>query len=183
MSIKTYNAPTSDYNIIYYGSYGINKIKSLITYSFGGKFEANEIIKGIYLGNIDSCYDYDELKKLKITHIISVIEGFEPPYPDKFNYFIINALDTLNTELKDCFELTNKFIEDALDNDGKVLIHCMAGRSRSVTILGAYLIKTFGTDVKNALGSIKARRQIIEPNQNFINQLDSYYKELYKEYL
>ena len=183
MSIKTYNAPTTDYSIIYYGSYGVNKIKSLFTYSFGGKFEANEIIKDIYLGNIDSCYDYDELKKLKITHIISVIEGFEPTYPDKFNYFVINALDTLNTELKDCFELTNKFIDDALNNNGKVLIHCMAGRSRSATILGAYLIKNFGVDVKNAIASIKVRREIIEPNENFVNQLDNYYKELYKEYL
>ena len=183
MSIKTYNAPTTDYNIIYYSSYGINKLKSLITYSLGGKFEAHEILKDIYLGNIDSCYDYDELKKLKITHIISVIEGFDPPYPEQFNYFVINALDTLNTELKDCFEISNKFIDDALTKGGKVLIHCMAGRSRSVTILGAYLIKNFGIDVKNTIANIKARRNIIEPNENFINQLDEYYKKLYSEYL
>jgi len=183
MIIKKYNAPTTDYNIIYYSSYGINKIKSLITYSIGGKFEANEIIKDIYLGNIDSCYDHNELKKIGITHIISVIEGFNPPYPEDFNYFVINALDTLNTELKDCFKISNKFIDDALNNNGKVLIHCMAGRSRSVTILGAYIIKNFGTDVKNAIGSIKSKRDIIEPNENFINQLEEYYKNLYSEYL
>ena len=56
----------------------------------------------------------------------------------------------------------------------------MAGRSRSVTILAAYLIKTYALDVKNTLASIKSKREIIEPNENFVNQLKEYYKKLYK---
>jgi len=180
MSKKCLDVETSDYNIIYYGSYTVSKIKSLYTYLLGGNFEAQEIIKNVYLGNIDSAYDYNKLKELGITHIISVIAGFYPSYED-FNYLTLDALDTENTNLKDSFELCNNFIDEALDNNGKVLIHCMAGRSRSATILCAYIIKNFGMDLDNTLKSIKEKRDIIDPNTGFINQLNNYYNSLYNK--
>lgn len=179
MSIKSYDVKTTDYNIIYYSSCAINKVKSLISYASNRVFEANKIIEGIYLGGIDSVYDKDELKKLGIKNIISVIAGFEAPYPEDFNYVVLNALDTVNTDLKEFFSMTNDFIDDSLDNDEKVLIHCMAGRSRSVTILAAYIIKITGMDVETTLDTIKAKRNIIEPNEYFVKQLEEYRKELY----
>lgn len=179
MSIKTYDVKTSDYNIVYYGSCIINKVKSFISYSSPyGSFEADKILDDIYLGGIDSVYDKDELKKLDIKNIISVIAGFDPPYPENFNYLVLNALDTVNTDLKEYFEITNNFIDDVLDNDEKILIHCMVGRSRSVTILAAYIMKITGMNVENTLKSIKNKRSIIEPNEYFVSQLEEYYKEL-----
>ena len=80
----------------------------------------------------------------------------------------------------DYFEICNDYIDQALENNNKVLIHCMAGKSRSVTILCAYIIKKFGMNVKNCLKSIKNKRDIIEPNQGFIKQLEEYYNYLYK---
>ena len=179
MSIKAYDVKTADYNIVYYSSCAINKIKSFITYSTGGTFEANKVMENIYLGGINSVYDKDELKKLGVKNIVSVIAGFEPPYSDDFNYIVLNALDTVNTDLKEFFSVTNDFIDESLDNSQKILIHCMAGRSRSVTILAAYIIKTYGMDVTNTLNTIKAARFDIEPNEYFISQLEKYYKELY----
>ena len=143
-------------------------------------FEANEIIDGIYLGNINSVYDIKKLKELGITHIISVLSGFIPPYPEDFDYLVINAYDTENTNLLKTFETANKFIDETLyENNGKVLIHCMAGRSRSATILAAFIIKNFGMDVKNSIESIKIKRNIVEPNKSFLNQLNIYYREYY----
>jgi protein-tyrosine phosphatase len=84
----------------------------------------------------------------------------------------------VNTNLKEYFEITNNFIDDALDNDEKILIHCMVGRSRSVTILAAYIMKITGMNVENTLKSIKNKRSMIEPNEYFILQLEGYYKEL-----
>ena len=55
----------------------------------------------------------------------------------------------------------------------------MAGRSRSVTILAAYIIKKYGLNVKNTISSIKNKRSIIEPNLYFVNQLYEYYNKLY----
>ena len=178
MSIQVYDVKTNDYSLFYYGSYTVSKIKSLFTYSIGGRFEAQKIINGLYLGNINSVYDIEKLKSVGITHVISVIGGFIPPYPEDFNYLVINALDTSNTDLFENFEATNDFIDDAMMENSNILIHCQAGRSRSVTILAAYIIKTFGLDVKTTIDIIKNKRNIIEPNKYFINQLEQYYNSL-----
>jgi protein-tyrosine phosphatase len=142
-------------------------------------FEANEILEGIYLGNINSVYDIKKLKELKIKRVISVIDGFTPPYPEDFEYLVINALDNENTDLSKNFEVTNNFIEDSFVNNKNILIHCSYGRSRSATILAAYFIKTFGYNVKTSIDSIKNKRTIIEPNTNFLSQLEKYYIKLY----
>ena len=179
MSVKEYNAKTTDYNVTYYTYSFLNKLRGNISYYYSYKFEADEILDGIYLGSIDSVYDQKSLEEHGITHIISAVAGFVPPYPDKFKYIVINALDSLNTDLSENFDLCNDFIQKALNKNGKVLIHCIAGRSRSVTILCAYIIYKFGIDVNNALNSIRSRRNIIEPNQNFIKQLYEYYNKLF----
>ena len=175
------NTDSTDYTIVHYTFDMYTKANCLLKYYSPNKdiFEANEIVSGIYLGNINSAYDFDKLKSLGITHVISVIEGFIPPYPDDFNYLVINALDTQNTNLFDSFETSNDFIDDAIMDNSKILIHCQAGRSRSVSILAAYMIKNFGMDVDMTLSLIKNKRSIIEPNQYFVTQLKRYYNEMF----
>ena len=62
-----------------------------------------------------------------------------------------------------------------------LLIHCIAGRSRSVTLLLAYLIFKYKYTVDEAIKLVKDKRDIIEPNPNFIKQLHIYYDSLYKK--
>jgi len=180
MTVQVFDVKSNDSNIMYYTSYTIGKLRSIISYSIGGSFEATKILDNIYLGGIDSANDYEALEKIGIKNIISVIAGFSPSYPDKFDYLVLNALDTTNTNLLEYFDITYAVIDNAVENDKKILIHCIAGRSRSVTILAAYLIKKYGMSVKNAILSIKNKRSIIEPNLYFINQLYEYYNKLYK---
>jgi protein-tyrosine phosphatase len=175
------DADTSDYSIVYYAFDTYTKINCAYKYysNNDNSFEANEIIPGIYLGGINSVYDINKLKELNITHIISAIAGFDPPYPKEFNYLVVNALDNENTNLSKIFDKTNDFINETFFCDKKILIHCQAGRSRSTTILAAYLIKLTGNNVKNIISSIKCKRNIIEPNKYFLEQLESYRKELF----
>lgn len=180
MTVQIFEVKSNDTNIMYYTSYAIGKLRSIISYSIGGSFEATKIIDDIYLGGIDSVNDYESLEKIGIKNIISVIAGFTPPYPDKFNYIVLNALDTTNTNLIEYFDTTYNFIDHAVENNEKILIHCIAGRSRSVTILAAYIIKKYGMNVKDTILSIKNKRNIIEPNLYFVNQLYEYYNSLYK---
>lgn len=154
--------------------------KYLISSNYN-KFEANQIFDNIYLGDINSVYDIKKLKELGITDIISVIEGFDPPYINDFNYLVINAIDNENTDLSNIFDVSNKYINEILDNNKKVLIHCTYGKSRSVTILAAYIISAFGTNINTTLNFIKSKRHIIDPNKYFITQLQNYYDKLYKE--
>jgi protein-tyrosine phosphatase len=85
-------------------------------------------------------------------------------------------MDDENTNLDMVFEDSNKFIDDAFENNGNILIHCMMGRSRSVTIVAAYLINNFGMNVDEILSLMKSKRNIIEPNKYFEKQLRNYYK-------
>jgi dual specificity phosphatase 12 len=59
----------------------------------------------------------------------------------------------------------------------------MAGRSRSATILIAFIIKNFGFTTEKALESLILKRPIVEPNKYFIEQLENYYDQLYKNEL
>jgi len=182
MPVKIKEAETTDYSFVYYMFDLYTKTNCILKYYTNNddNFEANEIVGGLYLGNINSVYDLKTLKNIGIKNIISIIAGFQPPFPEHFNYLVINALDNENTDLTKNFEETNKFIEEAFENNEKILIHCMAGRSRSASIVIAYLIKVFGINVKTSIDILKTKRAIIEPNKSFIIQLENYYNSLYK---
>jgi len=168
----------TDNSLVYYSFYAYNMIVSKYFQNVKNDFEADEIIPGVFLGSINSSYDLDVLKSKGITHIVSVILGYVPAYPDDFKYLIINALDNENNNISDVFQSCNNFINHALfEDNGKVLIHCMAGRSRSATILSAYIIDTYGMDVDNVLSLLRSKRKIVEPNSSFVKQLNSYYKQ------
>lgn len=170
----------SDNSLIYYSFYAYNKIVSKYFQNTTNNFEADEIMPGIFLGSINSSYDLNVLKSKGITHIISAILGYDPAFPEDFKYLIVNALDSENNNISDVFESCNDFINDALfENNGKVLIHCMAGRSRSATILAAYIIETYGMDVDNVLSLLRNKRKIVEPNSSFLKQLNGYYTNKY----
>ena len=94
----------------------------------------------IYVSNYSTSTNLEILQGLGITHIITVIPSFNPPFPDKFKYLHIEAYDDEWQDMKRFFKETNTFIENCLTNNGKVLIHCMVGRSRSMTIFLAFLI-------------------------------------------
>ena len=54
------------------------------------------------------------------------------------------------------------------------------GRSRSTSILIAYMIKYFGFSAQKAFEFIKQRRKEINPNIGFIGQLYSYERYILK---
>ena len=100
----------------------------------------NLVYPNIYVGNYSVTTNLDLLKGLGITHIISVIPTFNPAFEDKFKYLHIQAYDDEYQDIKQYFDITNEFIKSCLFEGGKVLIHCMVGRSRSVSIFIAFLI-------------------------------------------
>ena len=102
--------------------------------------EFNLVYPNIYIGNYSTSTNLKLLKDLGITHIVSVIPSFNPPFLDKFKYLHIQAYDDESQDITQYFELSNEFISKCLNEGGKVLIHCMVGRSRSVSICMAFLI-------------------------------------------
>jgi hypothetical protein len=112
----------------------------------------NLVYPNIYIGNYSTSTNSKLLKNLGITHIISVIPSFNPPFADKFKYLHIEAYDDEMQDIKQYFDISNEFIHNCLNEGGKILIHCMVGRSRSVTLFLSFLIYIIqGNFNKNSL--------------------------------
>lgn len=69
-------------------------------------------------------------------------------------------------------------VEEARANNKVVLVHCMAGISRSVTITIAYLMKYHRMSVHRAYQYLKDMRPAISPNLNFMGQLIEFERSL-----
>lgn len=82
----------------------------------------------------------------------------------------IEALDMAVFPLFHYFFQCADFISEALRSDGKVLVHCGEGISRSSTTVIAYLMIKRGFDVKEAVRTVVKHRNIL-PNQGFLLQL------------
>ena len=100
----------------------------------------NLVYPNIYIGNYSTSTNSKLLKDLGMTHIISVIPYFNPPFEGKFKYLHIEAYDDESQDIKHYFEISNEFIHTCLNEGGKILIHCMDGKSPSVTIFLSFLI-------------------------------------------
>ena len=109
-------------------------------FNFANNEDFNMVYPGIYIGNYSTSTNLGLLQNLGITHIIPVIPTFNPPFQDKFKYYHIPAYDDESQDLSTHFEKCNQYIREVLETKGKILIHCMVGRSRSVTIFLAFLI-------------------------------------------
>lgn len=61
-----------------------------------------------------------------------------------------------------------------------MLIHCVAGVSRSVTFCIAYLMKYHRMTLLEAYNHVKLKRSMIRPNCGFFRQLIEYEQRLYE---
>ena len=60
-----------------------------------------------------------------------------------------------------------------------MLIHCLVGRSRSVTIVMAYLMKYHDMDVDQALKYVVDKRSYANPSITLLNSLREMYQKGY----
>jgi len=77
----------------------------------------------------------------------------------------------------------NLFIQRTITKGGGCLVHCEGGISRSVTLIIAFLMFSQQLSFQNAYQKIKTIRSEIQPNNGFIQQLQSYELFLPKIYL
>tara|TARA_B100000401_G_C52323388_1_gene492932 strand:+ start:17 stop:529 length:513 start_codon:yes stop_codon:yes gene_type:complete len=165
-------------NLYYY--YG--KIRHYYqSYLASNIFNASLIIDNIYIGNVYDAYDIESLKNQKVMNVLSAVTGFENIYDNQINHLCLQLIDNQEQNIIRYFEISNMFINKIIEKKQSLLIHCIAGRSRSVTLLIAYLIYKYKYTVDDAISLIKKKRPIIEPNQNFIRQLNIYYDNLYNK--
>lgn len=83
----------------------------------------------------------------------------------------VDVHDDPEQDLRPYFEPVAQFITQNLSKN--VLVHCIAGHSRSVSLLVYYMVKVakVASGTRDALEKICAIRPTIEPNEGFVHQL------------
>ncbi|XP_022095046.1 dual specificity protein phosphatase 3-like [Acanthaster planci] len=139
----------------------------------------DEVYPNVFISEKSFALSKESLKKAGITHILNTAQGVgfghvdtdEEYYKDTgITFKAIKASDNLKFNISAFLYDTSNYIENALENQGKILVHCVEGFSRSVTVVVAFLMIKRGMDVRDALRTVRAKREVC-PNDSFMKQL------------
>lgn len=79
--------------------------------------------------------------------------------------------DDPREDISKYFDRSAEFLKHHQQRGVPILVHCMAGMSRSSTLLANYLMKKYNISAMSVLDVMKKRRPIVRPNSGFIHQL------------
>lgn len=95
---------------------------------------------------------------------------------------VIKATDQHDYNLAQHFEECINFINEVIEEKkGRILVHCLAGQSRSATIIIAFLIKFKKMTFEEALKMVQEKRIYVNPNKGFRAQLLAFEESLKKK--
>mmetsp|Transcript_4020 Transcript_4020/g.13490 ORF Transcript_4020/g.13490 Transcript_4020/m.13490 type:complete len:247 (-) Transcript_4020:106-846(-) len=138
-----------------------------------------EIVPGfLYLSDRMTAGDADRLNSLGVTHVVNVSTDIPNFFEGKdvggqhrrITYKRCALKDRIDADVGAHFDAACAFIEDARVNNGRVLVHCRAGMSRSATIVIGYIMITKRWDLKRSLHYVDSCR-FVQPNSGFMDFL------------
>ncbi len=135
----------------------------------------NEIIdQFLFLGNDRHAASLPVLQTLGITHVLCCAQDCELHFAHlpQFQYAHLALRDAVVESLSAHWKPAWEFLESVRAfPDGKVLVHCAQGVSRSATMVIGYLMATRKWSLKQAFDLCKSRREVVCPNLGFFFQL------------
>ncbi len=119
--------------------------------------------------------DIDYLMEENVKAILDVTAEFDgldwTAQQDDLDYLNLPVLDHQSPKPSDLLKAVN-WIDNHLDNDKGVVVHCALGRGRSVLVMAAYLLsKNLATDAVDAVEKIQHIRETAGLNSHQLKQL------------
>ncbi|XP_054838899.1 dual specificity protein phosphatase 13-like [Eublepharis macularius] len=146
--------------------------------------EVDEVWPNLYIGNIVTAHDKEELRRLGISHVLNAAHaawgsrGCQAFYGQEIHYHGISAEDDPDFDLSGHFHPASEYIHKALSApQGKILVHCILGKSRSAALVLAYLMIYQNFSLREAIERVLQHRAI-SPNRGFLKQLQDLDLEL-----
>ena len=130
--------------------------------------DPNEIIPGLYIGNMNAARDTQFFKNNKIEAVLNMTPDVPHYFVSKtgdVEYMRLNVNDSLKTEdfnkMFKYFPSGISFIYKNHNLEGKnVLVHCHAGVQRSAAMVVAYLMLIYRTPLKKAIDMVIKKRPV-----------------------
>ncbi|KAL4073131.1 protein-tyrosine phosphatase-like protein [Scleroderma yunnanense] len=146
--------------------------------------ECQEILPGLLLGPFQASKSLETLQSHGVTHIVCIRDQKEafsvkPRFPDHFRYLVLDVEDNEEQNVIRLFPQADQFIQQALDQGGRVLVHCNGGISLSPAFVVMFVMRHCHLSWEDALHLVQNRRYCISPNGGFLTQIKEY-ESIYK---
>ena len=142
----------------------VNRMKSFLE-------NPSRIVDELYIGNAANAADSGFFRKNNIKNVLNVTKYTKNHFPRRVNYMRIPISDARGIEFGKQIRKGVRFIETSLARGEPILVHCVMGCSRSVTVVVGYIMKRYNMTRDEAYDLVKARRVIANPNISFWNEL------------
>ncbi|XP_058160912.1 dual specificity protein phosphatase 8 [Dasypus novemcinctus] len=137
------------------------------------------ILPHLYLGSQKDVLNKDLMTQNGISYVLNASNSCpKPDFICESRFMRIPVNDSYCEKLLPWLDKSVEFIDKAKLSSCQVIVHCLAGISRSATIAIAYIMKTMGMSSDDAYRFVKDRRPSISPNFNFLGQLLEYERSL-----
>lgn len=139
---------------------------------------------GIFLGTFEGSQNLELIRVNRIERVLSLLDDFsEFQEFEGVRYLKVRISDKIKTDLLQVLDECLRFIWDAQSKGENILVHCVAGISRSPSVLIAYFMVKCSVSYYTARNYVNKGRPGIYPNKGFIKQLRELDINAYKQYL
>src|SRR5947209_15504187 len=116
----------------------------------------------IAIGNYLDAKDRDLLLRERVKSILALTRDSEGVSPETLGLIAIEVvpLDDAPTNDARLFGRALDSLARLVHDAGPVLVHCHAGRSRSVVVVAGYLMRVLGIGADEALARVAQKREV-----------------------
>jgi protein-tyrosine phosphatase len=135
--------------------------------------QMSEVAHGLYVSNWNAATDEALLRRRGITRVICINQKDKTPEDlkkyqrlgiDHHQYYLP---DRPGAPIGLILNQTFRLIDEEIRRGGRVLVHCRAGISRSVTVAAAYIMQKNHISSTKAIEQIRCARPVAWPNRGF----------------
>ena len=142
--------------------------------------EPNEIIPGVYLGNAYNASNYSTIQYYNIKNILNISKELPNYFENNtdITYKKIEIIDDAENHITEWIQDIISFIDTiTINSENSLLVHCYMGSSRSASVILIILVYKYGFSFDQALTLIKSKREIVNINTNFLEDIKDWIKE------
>ncbi|KAM4523800.1 dual specificity protein phosphatase 16 [Fundulus diaphanus] len=137
------------------------------------------ILPHLYLGCQRDVLNKELMQQNDIVYVLNASNTCpKPDFIPETHFLRVPVNDSFCEKILPWLDRSVDFIEKAKASNARVLVHCLAGISRSATIAIAYIMKRMDMSLDEAYRFVKEKRPTISPNFNFLGQLLDFEKNI-----